>query len=106
LGAISVVMSFVKAWTIKDGRIYLASSPQTLVERWERLKVGALTESEGFKRTVANVRPGARMFGYSRPDRAAGQVYTLAVTALRFAEPLLRAAGVPVDVALLPGAGE
>lgn len=102
VGAMMTVLGLVRAWTIRDGRVFFSASPQALIERFERLGKAALTESESFKRALGRLKPGARMFGYSRPDRAMGTVYHGLAMLLRTFEPLLRSAGIPVDSALLP----
>jgi len=101
-GMLLAISSVAKAWTIKNRRLYLASAPSAIFGRFQRLKKASLSESESFKRAMASVRGGERMFAYSRPDRAAGPVYHVLLTALRFFEPVLRSAGIPVDTALLP----
>jgi hypothetical protein len=104
LGAQAIVSGVLSAWTIDKGRLYFASLPQALEDRFERLAKGSLAENEAFKQAMAKAPAGARMFSWGRTRPIAGIAYQVALKALRAFEPMVRRAGVAVDTALLPRA--
>ncbi len=105
IAAISVVLGFLPgSWVEHEGRLYLGSTPQALGEYLDWRKQGGaktLADNPAFQAELAKAPRGVTGFGFEDP-RFLPVGYELGSKLLKFVEPLVRAAGVDMDLALLP----
>ena len=95
-------MPVAPAWTVHDGRFYVAAFPQVLETILARKPAETLAETAAFKACQAKVGQAPCSMSFTNTPKIVGQVYNFALPIWTMASNAARGQGVPLNQHMLP----